>query len=210
MAVEGGRDIAPIINDLLCLPFTLKIATRDSHPPEHVSFDSSHTPPNNKAFESVVRIQNPMDGIKSVHIPLWPVHCVQGTKGAEIIPEIETARLDDVVDKGRDPRVEMFSAFADVFGNKSSLAANMDLKQRLDRAHITHVFAVGLAGDYCVKCTALDAKNNSFDVYVVEEATKSVDPSSAGWESARSQMESAGIEVIHIDGPEIERVKALG
>ena len=209
MAVQGGRGIANVINNLLSLPFQLKIATRDCHPRDHISFDISHAPPDNKAFESHVKIQNPENETQTMEIPLWPVHCVKGTKGAEIIPEIETSKLDDIVDKGKDQGVEMFSAFADVFGNKSSTAASFDLQKRLSDAQITHVYAVGLAGDYCVKCTALDAKSNSFDVYVVGEATKSVDSGESGWIRAKDDMSNAGIKIIHMEGPEIERVKAL-
>ena len=209
MAVQDGRGISQTINDLLSLPFGLKIATRDCHPRDHVSFDNSHTPPNNQAFESRVSIQNPENELQTMEIPLWPVHCVEGTKGANIISEIETSKLDDIVDKGKDRGVEMFSAFADVFGNKSSTAASFDLQKRLRDAQITHVYAVGLAGDYCVKCTALDAKSNSFDVYVIEEATKSVDSGASGWISAKDEMSNAGIKIIHMDSPEVERVKAL-
>lgn len=95
---------------------------------------------------------------QSHEIPIWPVHCVQGTKGANIIPEMDMAKVDTIVEKGKDRRLEMFSGFADVFGNNSSQAANLDLADRLNSAGITHVFVVGIAGDFCVKCTALDAK----------------------------------------------------
>lgn len=134
---------------------------------------------------------------------------MQGTKGAEIIPEIDASKLDEVVEKGKDSRLEMFSGFADVFGNKSSEAASQDLAALLHRAGITSVFTVGLAGDYCVKCTALDAKKEGFEVYVVQEATRSVDAGEKGWGIATKEMEKAGIEIISIHGPEIERVKSL-
>lgn len=208
MAVEGGRDIAPSINSLLSLPFALKIATKDTHPQDHVSFATSHPPPN-KAFESVVKIVNPSDETQSYEIPLWPVHCVQGTEGAQIIPEIDMSMLDEVIEKGKDSRLEMFSGFADVFGRKSSVAASDDLAGLLHHAGITHVFTVGLAGDYCVKCTALDAKKEKFDVYVVQEATRSVDAGEKGWGAATKEMGKAEIEIISIEGPEIERVKNL-
>lgn len=206
--VEGGREVAPMINSLLSLPFALKIATKDAHPQDHVSFATSHPPPN-KAFESFFKISNPSDQTQSYEIRLWPAHCVQGTWGAEIIPEIDVSKLDEVVEKGKDSRLEMLSGFADVFGNTSSEAASQDLAGLLHRAEITHVFTVGLAGDYCVKCTALDGKKEGFEVYVVQEATRSVDAGEKGWGTATKEMRQAGIEIISMEGPEVERVKSL-
>lgn len=207
--MEGGRDIAQTINSLLSLPFALKIATKDAHPQDHVSFATSHPSPDIKAFESVVKISNPSDWTQSHEIPLWPAHCVQGTNGAEIIPEIDVSKLDEVVEKGKDSRLEMFSGFADVFGNKSSEAASQDLAGLLHHAGITTVFAVGLAGDYCVRYTALDAKKEGFEVYVVKEATRSVDAGETGWGAAAKEMRKAEIEIISVEGPEMARVKNL-
>ena len=206
--MEGGREIASIINSLLSLSFALKIGTKDAHPQDHVSFATSH-PPQYKAFESDFNILNPSDDTQSYKIPLWPAHCVQGTKGVEIIPEIDVSKMDVVVEKGKDSRLEMFSAFADVFGSKSSKAASHDLAEMLHHVGTTHVFIVGLAGDYCIKCTALDAKKEGFDVYVVDEATRSVDASEKGWGAATKEMGRAGIEIISIEGPEVERVRSL-
>ena len=174
----------------------LKVATKDYHPKDHISFDTSHAPPNNKAFESSVQIFNPSNNSQSQEILVWPVHCVQGRKGAEIIPEIDVSQFDEVVEKGRDSRVEMLSGFADVFGNKTSTAASLDLAERLKIAGITHVVTVGLAGDYCVRCSALGAKREGFEVCVVEEATRSVDRGENGWGKAKQEMEKAGIKII--------------
>lgn len=153
-----------------------------------------------------MNISNPYDVTQLLEIPIWPVHCVQGTKGAEIIPQIDVSKFHHVLKKGMDSRVEMFSGFADVFGNKSSVAASIDLAGLLKDAGISHVFIVGLAGDYCVRCTALDAKKEGFEVFVVEEATKSVGAGEKGWVSAKGQLERAGIEIVHSDGPEIKKV----
>ena len=209
LAVAGGREIAPAINGLLSLPFALKVASKDSHPKDHISFDTSHAPPNNKAFESSVKILCPSDGSRSQEVPIWPAHCLQGTKGADIIPEIDISKLDDEVEKGRDSRVEMFSSFADVFGNKSSEAASLDLAARLKGAGVTHVYTVGLAGDYCVKCTALDAKKEGFEVYVVEEATRSVDAGEKGWGAAKEELIKAGVKIASIEGPEVAMVQSM-
>ena len=191
------------------MPFKLRIATKDSHPQDHISFDTSHASPDIKAFESSVKISNPSDPSQEHTIPIWPAHCVQGTNGAEIIPEIDVSRLDAIVEKGKDSGLEMFSGFADVFGGNSSKAASMNLAERLKTANITHVFVVGIAGDFCVKCTALDAKKEGFEVYVVTEATRSVDAGQDGWGAARKELMKAGVQIVSINGPEIERVKKL-
>ncbi|KAL9101189.1 MAG: hypothetical protein Q9163_003528 [Psora crenata] len=209
LAVAGGRDIAPMINALLSLPFTLRVATKDSHPADHVSFITSHEPPNNTPFKSSVKITNPSKASQHHDIPLWPVHCVQDTEGAKIIAEIETTLLDEIVEKGRDKRLEMFSGFSDVFGSKSPESANLDLAALLNARNVSHVYIAGIAGDFCVKFTALDAKKEGFDVYLVDQAIKSVDPGESGWGLAKKEMEDAGIRVISVEGPEIARLKDL-
>ena len=113
------------------------------------------------------------------------------------------------MEKGKDRRLEMFSGFADVFGNKSPQAASIDLADRLKTAGITHTFVAGIAGDFCVKSTALDAQKEGFEVSVVEEATRSVDAGENGWEAAKDAMEKAGIRIVNAYGPEVEMVKKL-
>ncbi|MCJ1482509.1 NAD(+) salvage pathway protein [Schaereria dolodes] len=208
LAVPGGRDITPLINDLLSAPFALKIGTKESHPEGHISFDTSHSPPNNRAFESFAVMTNPLNPSQTKPVQLWPVHCVNGTPGAEIIPEIEIPKLDFIVEKARDKRVEMFSGFADAFGNKTD-SASLNLAAKLKESDITHVYVVGLTGDCCVKCTALDAKQEGFEAYVIGEATRSVDQGEKGWGSAVKEFKEAGIEVIRFEGPEVKRVKDL-
>ncbi|KAL8729661.1 MAG: hypothetical protein Q9166_004610 [cf. Caloplaca sp. 2 TL-2023] len=183
------------------MPFTLKVATRDFHPPDHISFDSSHPPPHNKAFESSTAITNPQNTSESSTIPIWPAHCVQGTPGAELIPEIDVSKIDRMIDKGRNRSVEMFSAFADAFGNRSD-AASFDLAAYFTQYGISRVFIVGLAGDYCVRCTAIDAKQEGFEVFVLDEAVKSIDSGEKGWEAAKTEFERNDIKVVSIDGPE--------
>ena len=173
---------------------------------DHISFDSSHNPPK-EAFASSVKIKNPRNDKEEVEVPIWPAHCVQGTKGSEIIPELDVSKLDEIIEKGKDRRLEMFSGFADVFGSKSSEAASRDLADLLKRKGITHVFMVGLAGDYCVKCTALDARKEGFEVFVIDEAVRSVDPGPKGWGAAKIQLEKHGVQIIRMDGPQIQEVK---
>ncbi|KAL8678325.1 MAG: hypothetical protein Q9186_005315 [Xanthomendoza sp. 1 TL-2023] len=194
LAVPGGRETCTPINKLLAMPFTLKIATRDFHPADHISFDVSHPPPNNKAFESSTTISNPLNPSETVTIPIWPAHCVQGTPGAEMIPEIDISKVDRIIDKGRDKRMEMFSPFADAFGNKSD-TAGFDLAAYLKAEGVGRIFVVGLAGEYCVRCTAVDAKKEGFEVLIVEEGVKSIDEGERGWEAAKKEFQDKGIKV---------------
>ena len=113
------------------------------------------------------------------------------------------------MEKGKDKRLEMFSGFADVFGGKSSEAASQDLAELLNSKGTTHVYTVGIAGDFCVKCTALDAKKEGFQVSVVDQAIRSVDASEKGWGTTKKELEKAGVKIISVDGPEIEEVKNI-
>ena len=206
MKVSGGRDIAPAINALLDLPFTVKVGTKDWHPKDHVSFHTSHVSPNIRPFISKVPIVNPHKPSEAREIPIWPVHCVQGTKGAEIIPEINAAKFNHIVEKGRDKSVEMFSVFADAFGNKDeNEASSHNVAQLLNDAGVKQVFVVGLAGDYCVLHTALDAKKEGFQVFVVQDAVKSVD-SAKGWIAARDRLQEAGVDVVSMDSAELRKI----
>lgn len=139
---------------------------------------------------------------------IWPVHCVQGTPGAEIIPEIDATQFDFIIEKGKEPKVEMYSGFCDIFGNKSC-AASLDLAALLRQNGVTHTYTVGLAGDYCVKDTAFDAEKEGFDSCVIKEGTRSIDPGEYGWIAAVTKLQSQGVTIGSIDGPEIDRVKAL-
>ncbi|KAF2027718.1 Isochorismatase hydrolase [Setomelanomma holmii] len=205
LAVAGGRDIVPAINELLSLPFAIKVATKDFHPPDHISFASNHAAPNNKPFESTVKITNPHNPDESQKTRLWPDHCVQGTKGSELLPELDISKVDKVVEKGQDKRVEMYSAFADPF--KSPCVARSDLAKTLKDTGITDVFVVGLAADYCVKFTAIDAQKEGFKTWIVEEATRAVDPSSL--DDVHKEYEKVGVSVIKTDSAELKKLRDL-
>ncbi|KAI1796162.1 isochorismatase family hydrolase [Ganoderma leucocontextum] len=206
LAVEGARDIVPLLNDLLKLPFVLKIATKDHHPRDHVSFASNH--PGATPFEATTTIVNPANDRETYETRLWPDHCVAGTPGNELVPELELALIDHVVLKGREPRVEMYSAFRSPLREPPVAGAVSDLAEKLVAAAVTDVFVVGLAGDYCVKNTALDSANLGWRTYVIEEGTRSVG-GDAGWAETVSELQAKGVRVIHADGPEVESVRAL-
>jgi nicotinamidase-related amidase len=203
--VSGGRDIVPAINELLALPFALKIATKDFHPQDHISFASNHLAPNNKPFESTATITNPHNPDETQETQLWPDHCVQSTKGAELLPELDVGKVDHIVEKGQDRRVEMYSAFADPF--RSPCVAKSNLAKTLRDADVTDVYVVGLAADYCVKYTAIDSAKEGFTTWVVGEATKAVDPSSLG--AVYGEYKTVGISVVGMDGEQIGKVRKL-
>ncbi|CAN9165079.1 unnamed protein product [Alternaria alternata] len=202
LAVTGGRDIVPTINEFLTYPFVLKVATKDFHPQDHISFASNHSAPNNKPFESTFVIKNPENPDETQETRLWPDHCVQGTKGSELLPELHVSKVDHVVEKGQDKRVEMYSAFADPF---KSHVAKSNLADTLRKAGITDVYVVGLAADYCVKFTAIDAQKEGFQTWVVGDATKAVDPSAM--EQVHKEYEKTGVTVIGKDDAQMRKVK---
>ncbi|KAK7541388.1 Isochorismatase-like protein [Phyllosticta citricarpa] len=205
LAVSNGRRVVTPINALLRLPFALKVATKDFHPPSHISFASNHAPPNNVPFASSVTIVNPLNASETYSSRLWPPHCVHGTPGAELLPELDAAALDAVVEKGQDDRVEMYSAFADPF--RAPCVAKSRLEERLKEHGITDVFVTGLAMDYCVRYTAEDAAERGWRTWVLEEATKAVDPDK--WDQVKQEMEAKGVQFASVDGEEVGRVKAL-
>ena len=131
------------------------------------------------------------------------MHCVQGSPGAELLPELNKEVLHGVFKKGAIQGVETYSAFYDPFHIEDT-----GLAARLKADGVTSVFVVGLAGDYCVRCTALDAAREGFETFVVEEGTRCVDP--AAWAGVRAEMEGVGVKVVSIDGEEVVRVRALG
>ncbi|PIL37359.1 hypothetical protein GSI_01052 [Ganoderma sinense ZZ0214-1] len=205
LAVEGGRDIVPLINDLLKLPFVLKIATKDHHPPGHVSFASNH--PGAQPFSSTTTIVNPANARETYETRLWPNHCVAGTPGNELVPELDRAPLDHIVLKGRDPRVEMYSAFRSPLRDPPLADAVSELAERLTAAGVTHVFVVGIAGDYCVKDTALDSVSLGWRTYVIEEGTRCVG-GDAGWAETVAEIQAKGVRVVRAAGPEVQSVRA--
>ncbi|KJZ78593.1 hypothetical protein HIM_01984 [Hirsutella minnesotensis 3608] len=213
LAVPDARSIAPHVNALLALPFAVRLATRDWHPLDHVSFAANHPgPPARRPFVDRARVANPLRAAPGLVGPdpgpdddeftLWPVHCVQDSPGAALVPELRADRLDAVVDKGTDPRVEMYSAFRDPFGVEDSGVA-----ARLARRRVSHVFVVGLAADYCVKATAGSAQDLGFTTYIVDEATRAVYPDK--WPRSADDILKKGVAIISMDGPEVARVKAM-
>jgi nicotinamidase/pyrazinamidase len=169
LPVADGDKIAEPINSLLD-SFYLVIATRDWHPPEHGSFEGVTVDP------AKWRGADPPS--------IWPVHCVQGTPGAELHPALEQAKVDVVIDKGQDPNSQGYSGFQDT-----------RLGELLRERGVDRLFVAGLATDYCVKNTVLDARRLGFDVTVIEDAVRGVEVAPGDSERALEEMERAGAEV---------------
>jgi nicotinamidase/pyrazinamidase len=158
LAVPGGREIVPVINRLLPL-FPVVVATQDWHPPHHGSFYSQH--PGARPYTV-----GELGGEPQV---LWPVHCVQGTFGADFIPEIKAEYFQAVIRKGLDPAVDSYSTFYDNHHQNPS-----GLKGYLRERGVEVIFLAGLALDYCVRYSARDAREFISEIYVIADATRGV------------------------------------
>jgi len=156
LPVPGGDQIVPLINRLQ-KEFDLVVATQDWHPVGHASFASSH--PGNKEFDAVK-----INGLDQV---LWPDHCVQGSAGAEFHPQLETLRIESIFRKGTDPTIDSYSGFYDNAHLKST-----GLSGYLKEKGADELYVVGLAGEFCVYYSALDALAEGFSVTLLEDATK--------------------------------------
>ena len=130
------------------------------------------------------------------------MHCVQNTPGAELIHELDLSKIDKVVEKGQRREVEMYSAFYDPL--ERPRVSDSGLATVLKGKGVTDVYVVGLAADYCVKATAVDAAREGFKTLIVEEGTRAVDQS--GWESVKAELKGKGVEVISIEEHGVGRV----
>ncbi len=115
----------------------------------------------------------------------WPYHCLQGTRGAEFHPGLDASGIQEVVQKGTDPNLDGYSGFA-----------GTDLAQRLRARDVRRVFVAGLATDYCVKATAIEAISNGFETYVLTDAIRPVEVQPGDGERALQAMVDAGVKPI--------------
>ncbi|HCA10008.1 bifunctional nicotinamidase/pyrazinamidase [Chryseobacterium sp.] len=160
LAVNHGDEIVQTINDLQSR-YDLVVATQDWHPRGHKSFVTSH--PGKEPFEEIS-----LNGLNQV---LWPEHCIQGTKGAELVPELLTNAVEAIFRKGMDKEIDSYSGFFDN-GRKKSTGMADYLKGR----GVTEVAVCGVAADYCVYYTANDALDLGFKSSIIESASKPIDP----------------------------------
>ena len=179
LAVEEGDAVVPVINRIVPL-FSRVVATQDWHPSDHVSFAASH--PGRKPLDVV-----DAGGIEQM---LWPDHCVQGTRGAELHPRLEVGRIELVLRKGLRRMLDSYSAF---FENDH--ATDTGLRFYLKGMRARDIFLCGLATDYCVLASALDARRLGFRVTLVHDACRGVDYPKGSVEKALAAMKASGVQL---------------
>jgi nicotinamidase/pyrazinamidase len=181
LPVPEGERVIPLINRLQA-GFDLIVATQDWHPPDHGSFAANH--PGREPGE---RIE--LDGLPQV---LWPVHCVQGTHGAEFVAALDRSRVARVFRKGTAAALDSYSGF---FDNGHRQATG--LADYLTGHDVRQLTLVGLATDYCVKFSALDACVLGFRTVVVADACRGVDLEPGDVDRALDEMRAAGARVLN-------------
>jgi nicotinamidase/pyrazinamidase len=179
LAVKDGEQVVPVINKL-AKAFSNVVLTQDWHTGGHISFASSHG--GKKPFETV-----DLDYGKQV---LWPDHCVQGTDGAALSKDLEIPHAGLVIRKGFRKNVDSYSAFTEADG-KTTTGLAAYLKAR----NIERLFLAGLATDFCVAWSALDARKAGFETYVIEDACRGID-TQGSLAAAWADMTKAGVKRI--------------
>lgn len=180
LAVREGDETVPVANRLMA-DYAWVIATQDWHPPTHLSFAANH--PGKQPYEVI-----DLDGLDQV---LWPTHCVTNTEGAAFHPDLNRDRIDKIVTKGSDPRVDSYSAFFD-----NGRRASTGLGDFCHQKKITGVDIMGLATDYCVKFTALDAVSLGLETRLIAEGCRGVNLGAQDSEAAIAAMTASGVVLI--------------
>ena len=179
LATQEGDAVIPIAN-ALAKDFEHVVATQDWHPPGHESFASEHP---GRSPGDVIDLH----GLEQV---LWPDHCVQGSEGAEFAAGLDLDRVERVFRKGIDPEIDSYSGFFDN-GRRRETGLHAYLRDLgVDEVHIA-----GLATDYCVKYTALDAASLGYETHLHLEACRGVELSPGDIERAIEEMREAGVHV---------------
>jgi nicotinamidase/pyrazinamidase len=180
LAVNEGNKIIPYVNQLISKFQGLVVTTQDFHPSNHKSFAANN--PGKQIGEL-----GELHGQVQV---MWPNHCVQGTTGAEFSAELDLSKVTKNFPKGTNPEVDSYSGFFDN-DHKSATGLGAYLKTQ----GVTEVVVVGLALDYCVKATAIDAANLGFKTSVILEATKAVNLNPGDDQKAIQELLRAGVLV---------------
>lgn len=180
LAVENADQIIPKINQLAQY-FENIVITQDWHPEDHISFVENH--PNKQAFESIQ-----LDYGTQV---LWPAHCVQGTTDAELHPKLNLPTAQLIIRKGFHRDIDSYSAFKEA-DQKTSTGLAGYLKER----GIDHVFVAGIATDFCVAWTAIDAAKLGFNSLVISDASKGIDLDGS-LQHAWQEMLAVGVKRIY-------------
>ena len=176
LPVKNGDEIIPIIEKIISYPYDVIVASKDYHPLDHGSFAVTH---HKNVGEKII-----LNGLEQI---LWPVHCVEGTFGAELAFSSNSQKIENIFLKGQDKDTDSYSAFFDN-GHKKSTGLGDFLKS----LKIDEIYVVGLATDYCVKFTVLDALSLRFRVYVVVDGCRGVNIHPDDSNKALKEMERSG------------------
>ena len=179
LAVPEGDAVIPVCNAMRDR-FDLVVATQDWHPRDHGSFAANHP------GHSVGQVID-LNGLTQI---LWPVHCVQNTPGAHFAKDLRLLSTDRVFQKGTDPAIDSYSGFFDN-GHRKSTGLDAFLKNK----SVTDIFVAGLATDYCVKFTALDARSLGYNVHLVVDACRGVDLQPGDVDAAIEEMRKACVMI---------------
>jgi nicotinamidase/pyrazinamidase len=180
LSVPHGDEVIPVANRLLP-HFDLVVATQDWHPADHGSFAAMHE---GKEPGDVIDL----DGILQI---LWPVHCVRDTPGAAFHPDLNREPIARIFRKGTERNIDSYSVFFDNAHRKAT-----GLGEYLKEQGVTGLYLCGLATDYCVKFSALDAVELGFKVYLIEDACRGVELEPGDVRRAIEEMKARGVEVV--------------
>ncbi|MCH8148889.1 MAG: bifunctional nicotinamidase/pyrazinamidase [Planctomycetes bacterium] len=192
LAVPHGHDVISVAIRLMP-EFDLVVATQDWHPADHKSFAGHHA---GKVVGDVVTLE----GLDQI---LWPDHCVQGTPGANFCDELNHAGIHEVVRKGTDSGIDSYSGFFDNGHRKATGLDTVLQKHGVDALHI-----MGLATDYCVKFTALDAVELGFKTTLIVEGCRGVELQAGDCDRAIEAMREAGVDIWTNTAPSESRIAA--
>ncbi len=177
---RSGDEVIPIANRLQP-KFDLVVATQDWHPADHGSFASNHA---GKRVGETIHL----NGLPQI---LWPVHCVQGTRGAGFSEALSTSLIQRVFQKGLDAGIDSYSGFFDNARRKDT-----GLGGYLWREGVEQVYILGLTTDYCVKFTALDAVSLGFDAYIILDGCRGVNLQPGDVDRAVAEMRQNGVSFV--------------
>jgi nicotinamidase/pyrazinamidase len=180
LPVPHGDEVIPLANELQ-RRFELVLATQDWHPPDHGSFAANH--PGKKPGDRII-----LDGIEQI---LWPVHCVQNTRGAEFASSFDRSRIARVFHKGIERNIDSYSTFFD-----NAHRRHTGLAHYLEKRGIKDIYLMGLALDYCVKYSALDARHLGLNTHVILDGCRGIELESGDIDRALKQMKSAGATIL--------------
>jgi nicotinamidase/pyrazinamidase len=180
LPVPHGDEVIPTANELQAR-FEVVVATKDWHPANHGSFAANHK--GKKTGDRII-----LDGIEQI---LWPVHCVQNTHGAEFAASSDTNRIARVFHKGIDPLIDSYSTFFDNAHRRHTGLAHY-LKER----SIKDIYLLGLALDYCVKYSALDARQLGLNTHVILDGCRGIELEPGDIDRAIEEMKRAGATIL--------------